>query len=70
MFALEMNSDIISLGFEWFLHVVNRARYMLYLVFPSETMYPSLDVVPRYVAEVCKPHDFKKKVSKIAKLTN
>lgn len=33
-------------------HVLDKIRYMFYLAWPSETMYPSLDVVPRYVVEV------------------
>lgn len=33
-------------------YLFNKLRYMFYLVLPSETMFASLDQVPRYVAEV------------------
>lgn len=34
----------------WF--VLSRLKLLFYLVWPTETMFPSLDEVPRYVAEV------------------
>lgn len=37
------------------LHLANRMRLLFYLVWPSETMFSSLDQVPRYVAEVSTP---------------
>lgn len=35
-----------------FWHVISKLPYLFYLVWPTETMFPSLDKVPRYVTEV------------------
>lgn len=37
-------------------YTVNKMRLLFYLVWPTETMFPSIDKVPRFVAEVsCGP---------------
>ncbi|KAG9511096.1 Alkylglycerol monooxygenase [Fragariocoptes setiger] len=41
-----MNCSIIL----W--HIIHRMRYMFFMVWPTETMYESLEQVPRYVTEM------------------
>lgn len=43
------NSDAIA---NVALYIVDKVRFLFYLVSPSETMYSSVDKVPRYIAEV------------------
>lgn len=33
-------------------HMLSKLRFLFYLVWPTETMFSSLDQVPRYVTEV------------------
>lgn len=33
-------------------HILSRLRFLFYFVWPTETMFSSLDQVPRYVTEV------------------
>lgn len=33
-------------------HIVSKLPYLFYMVWPTETMFPVLDQVPRYVTEV------------------
>lgn len=41
--------ELLSSGF-W--HILLKLRFLFYLVWPTDTMFSSLDQVPRYVAEV------------------
>lgn len=34
------------------LYIMSKFRYLFYLVWPTETMFPSINLVPRYVTEV------------------
>lgn len=43
-----------ALGSTW--HIVSKLPFLFYLVWPTQTMFSSLDQVPRYVTEVSAPY--------------
>lgn len=48
-------------------HLLLKLRFLFYLVWPRDTMFPSLEQVPRYVTEVSWPlklHEFIKNLIK------
>lgn len=49
---LGLGADCLGLIAANLLYILNKIRLLFYLVWPSETMFSSLNQVPRYVAEV------------------
>lgn len=48
----EVPTDWLELAWDTLLYILVRLRFILYLVWPSDTMFSSLDEVPRYVSEM------------------
>ena len=46
------NGNLLEIVWNGIWFILLRARLLFYLVWPSETMFPSLEQVPRYVTEV------------------
>ena len=53
-YDLKMSSNFVTIELlaDNLLHLAHKLSFLFYMVWPTETMFSSLDQVPRYVAEV------------------
>jgi hypothetical protein len=51
-FWFAMFNEIATSALALIVYILDKVRYIFYLVLPSECMYPELKLVPRYVEEV------------------
>ena len=50
--SAEVYNDVFNFALASAWHIVSKLPFLFYLVWPTETMFSSLDQVPRYVTEV------------------
>lgn len=50
--SFEVETDFLRLTWDTLVYIFVRLKFMFYLVWPSDTMFSSLEEVPRYVSEM------------------